>query len=601
MNGRRTTWARSCAPGAVDTLPASPRQRRHRIFPLATTLFCLAAAPLSATNSPSATVSFLDGSFLRGELESLSNGTLRWRHPSARQVIEFSTTSLDLIRLQHRPSTASTNLGPSCRVQLAGGDEFEGRLIAVDTNSFEVETWFAGRLRGQRSGLASLTFYGTTQSAYYDGPRAAEEWRSSLVSPGRETGARGVNFGNGLFPVPVPPRPAPGPPGKVSPPEAAKPAPEEAAKKLKAAAELKARVKAEAEVNKARVEAQAAALAEARAKALNALRVKVFNQAPGNEPVLQGPAATEAQAATHPAWNFREGAFYSAGVGTLGRECQLPSLARIEFDLAWKGQPYFRFSFFTRSVDHFDFGDGWQFYSSSSGFLYPMRRAGLGAAGSGGVRVPQMLAKNSVRFTFLVNTEKASVILLADGEKLQEWRNLGHPGDGTGMIFYNYNPNSQIRVGEIHITPWNGKFQSSPATSTEPAATGTPPVETPAENTALVEFVNQDRATGALHGIRDGKLLLNAAGAQLEVPLARASQIIFARPAPPAKAPAAPEVQVTLHRNERLTLTLEKWTGQEITVNSAVLGRLKLKPEAIRTLRFNPAAARNTADEWGRP
>ena len=39
-----------------------------------------------------------------------------------------------------------------------------------------------------------------------------------------------------------------------------------------------------------------------------------------------------------------------------------------------------------------------------------------GATSSSGARVPQMLTKNSVRFTFLVNSETETTVLLADGE-----------------------------------------------------------------------------------------------------------------------------------------------------------------------------------------
>lgn len=74
----------------------------------------------------------------------------------------------------------------------------------------------------------------------------------------------------------------------------------------------------------------------------------------------------------------------------------------------------------------------------------------------------------------------------------------------------------------------------------------------------MVEFVNNDRATGTLHGIRDGKLAFNPAGTRLDIPVARTALISF----PVADAPTLPKtdgVQVTLHRNERLTLALEKW------------------------------------------
>ena len=875
---------------------------------LTTAFLCLSAAPLSATNLPPATVSFLDGSFLRGEIESLNSETLKWRHPNARQPIEFTTTNLNSIRMPSRSLALPTNSAPVCRVQLASGDEFEGQLLSLDGESFEIETWFAGRLRGQRSGLASLAFYGTSQSALYDGPRAADEWKISSGSAtvnrvGFDVFGNNVNFqpairfaaparpvveptpqeamiqlkaeiarlgerGTAVLkqalekrlkevedaaakqPIPAPadrlvpqfravrepnpppavlpavrPPPAPAvdpveqklrmeiarkvnekaqpgerpplpPPklggGEVAPAPAfnkkptvpeistmasrarlaatvadylktdlvllaieaglvkeaaikadlekqveggsdqrtvirregalltsrllrelehlknepsaialtrtydllggvraavAGPAPiqphavaaimkfVETAQKAAAAGEFiksdlvraavdadvaseralsrwfedytdaaavardkaketrfKALVKAEAAQLGARllqtlaagagvaetreldqqlaqaqadlgmgalVVAHANALAEARVRALGALQLNNLNVvgAAGAEAALAGRAAT---ANTNAAWTFRDGAYYGTAVGTLGRECSLPTKARIEFDMAWKGQPYFRFSFFTRNTEQFDYSDGWQFYTSSSGYIYSMRRSGAGATSSSGARVPQMLNKSTVRLTFLVNTETEVTTLLADGEKVHEWKGMGSPGPGTGVVFYNYNSSSRVRLSDIRITPWDGRVDRDREPLGAPGADPDKLVEVPPPDTAVVEFVNQDRATGTLHGIRDGKLAFNPAGAKLEIPLTRAALIAFPVNAAP-ELPKVEGVQVTLHRNERLTLSLEKWGPGEVTAVSPVFGRLTLKPESIRALRFNPSAPRGPVDEWGGP
>jgi hypothetical protein len=797
-------------------------------------LFVLLAGSITlpATNLPPATVSFLDGSFLRGEIGALSGDTLRWLHPNARVPIEFSTTNLNLIRLPARQPATATNASPVCRVLLASGDEFEGQLLLLDGDSFEIETWFAGKLRGQRAGLQSLAFYHSSQTALYDGPRAADEWK---ISTGAATvnragvdlfGGRNIVFGGA---VPVAPAVIPPPIAQPIPAPAIRPAnpapavarraftveeltrlsddaeksatvavflktdlvkealkasqtsqaalekwfadfkdPNEWAKDEAKAARFKVMLRAEVDVLVRRLQGRAApfvesgevapapaplplpipnaearpvrvapavalpagavgdlaqtqvaadilkkvsaasalgtgaellksdlilaaveagvasqraeedwlarqernlqggnenlrnsqlklvlqaeamllgirlirekapqaaglyvpnweqardrnlaliaqqvearavgnaaadVLAQARERALGALQLNNPNLAlaMGAEGALAGRIATMANA--NAAWQFRDGAYYSTGVGTLGRECQLPTKARIEFDLAWKGQPYFRFSFFTRSTEHYDYSDGWQFYTSSSGYIYSMRRSGMGATSSSGARVPQMLAKNSVRFTFLVNTEAETVVLLADGEKVHEWKSLGSPGPGTGIVFYNYNSSSRVRLSDIRVAPWDGRERDA---AEPPGTPGTDPdklVEVPPADSALVEFANRDRATGTLHGIRDGKLAFNPAGTRLDIPLARAALISF----PVADAPALPKaegVQVTLHRNERLTLALEKWEAAEIIAVSPVFGRLKLKPESVRALRFNPAAPRGATDEWSGP
>ncbi|MFA6544593.1 MAG: hypothetical protein WCS99_09230 [Limisphaerales bacterium] len=675
------------------------------------------------SNLPPATVSFLDGSFLRGEVELLNGETLKWRHPNARLPIEFSTTNLNLIRLPARVMDLPANGGPVCRVKLAGGDEFEARLLSLDGDGFEVETWFAGRLRGARAGLASLAFYGSSQSALYDGPRVADEWRISTGSGAlNRVGVELIGADHPAFRQVAPPAPLaeikmePAPQervvrlkaeiaalnDKVAPDvkltlekrlkeaeDLAAKAPEKAAAAanimrmvgaaqkaatvreflasnlVRSAADagqtssrileawfaefddaaglvkggaketsFRTRIKSEAALLgyrllrtlgpgvgeaealvldrmraraaddvgvvdvavRAVVEAQAQALAGARAKVLGALGLNNLNLAAGAEPFLAGRAAANSGPGPAAAWTFRDGAYFSTGVGTLGRECLLPTRARIEFDLAWKGQPYFRFSFFTRSTDHFDFNDGWQFYTSSSGHMYSMRRPGMGASSSSGARVPQLLTKNSVRLTFLVNSETETTVLLADGEKIHEWKGMGSPGNGTGIVFYNYNVSSRVRVSAISIAPWDGRERDAAIPDTEPGKA----VEAPPPDSAVVEFVNRDRAGGTLHGIRDGRLTFSPAGTRMDIPLLRAAVITFPADAAP-EPPKRGGVQITLHRGERLTLALEKWEAGEIIAVSRILGRLKLSPESVRMLRFNLSAPRGSADEWSGP
>ncbi|PAW83038.1 MAG: hypothetical protein B9S33_14285 [Pedosphaera sp. Tous-C6FEB] len=788
-----------------------------------------------ATNLPPATVSFLDGSFLRGALLSVRADVLVWQHPNGRQPLEFSTSNLNTVQFSRPAPSPPTNDAPLCRIRMTGGDEVEGRLVSLDAERFELETWFAGRLRGQRAGLASLTFLHTNQPTY-QGPQAADEWRISAggnpnpvirragdvffnnvlpgaapavpfrlveavaakapepkapatpelvaqikaeltrlgdkatpvvkealtkrlkeaedqlapqaagkeVEPARVPGIppppapvrpeprerRALSLFNALTvqlsrqgektlvdyitrwemalkdgqrlpnpaavgvagnAAPKPPAPAnieapriirgappvlqnlvPAPAPAVNPPEQAvrveiqrKPAEQQAkadalppqpaprldpfadgpakpARKAFSEAELEPLVSA---AEKARTSADflkselvRTALAEkqtsravleqwfaefsqpadwqndpvktARFSAMLRAEVHLLERrlagkvAPFEEPLAPLPAPLVAAPApppqpalaiaqphfggdappaapAAPSWTFRDGAFYTVSTGTLGRECNLPAKARVEFDFAWKGQPYFRFQFYTRSVEHFDFSDGWQFYSSAGGYLYSMRRGG-GAVSS--ARVPQMVNKNSVRLTFLLDTDKESVTVLADGEKVQEWRGLGRPGNGTGIVFYNYNASAKLRISNIRISPWDGSVGGNPA-------------EAEAQE-ASVRFVNQDRATGAVQEIQQNRLVLLAAGGRLEIPINRVAAIVL--PAPKA-APTTNSgtVQLTLHRNERLTLALERWEAADITAHSPVFGQLRLPPAAVQSLRFNPTAPRTTTDEWG--
>ena len=103
LNVQRPTS--NCAPRKVE---------RWKLNVGSCLLFALLAGAtnLPATNLPPATVSFLDGSFLRGEIQSLDGETLKWLHPNARAPIEFTTTNLSYIRLPQRVLDLPTNAAP---------------------------------------------------------------------------------------------------------------------------------------------------------------------------------------------------------------------------------------------------------------------------------------------------------------------------------------------------------------------------------------------------------------------------------------------------------------------------------------------------------
>ncbi|MBI3876850.1 MAG: hypothetical protein HY300_13015 [Verrucomicrobia bacterium] len=140
---------------------------------------CLAA---DATNSPpsaSASLEFLDGSLLLGSLQSIDpqNG-VRWKHVGAKSPLEFVATNLHQIRF-NAVRTFATNAVATCRLRFSNGDDVSGELVALDENSVEINTWFAGTLRAPRNALASIAVTGAGNSVIYEGPENVAGWKFS--------------------------------------------------------------------------------------------------------------------------------------------------------------------------------------------------------------------------------------------------------------------------------------------------------------------------------------------------------------------------------------------------------------------------------------
>ena len=140
---------------------------------------------------------FLDGSVLLGTLHSIDpQHEVRWRHPSAKQLLEFTFTNLHQVHFgQERPAT--TNGPATCRFRFANGDEVLGELITLDAETLELETWFAGRLRAPRHALRAVAIMAGGHATLYEGPMSADGWK--IGQNAATAGANRVMFGGGLI------------------------------------------------------------------------------------------------------------------------------------------------------------------------------------------------------------------------------------------------------------------------------------------------------------------------------------------------------------------------------------------------------------------
>jgi hypothetical protein len=138
-------------------------------------MLALAADSTNAAPAPS-TLEFLDGSKLFGTLQQIDreNG-VRWRHPGARQPMEFAPTNLHQVRFTPPPGSSSTV--PTCRFRFANGDEVLGEVVTLDADKIVMDTWFGGRLTAPRRELRAITINGAGNTVLYEGPADDSGWK----------------------------------------------------------------------------------------------------------------------------------------------------------------------------------------------------------------------------------------------------------------------------------------------------------------------------------------------------------------------------------------------------------------------------------------
>jgi len=287
-------------------------------------------------------------------------------------------------------------------------------------------------------------------------------------------------------------------------------------------------------------------------------------------------------------WRYRDGAFVTKGIGTLGRDFKLRRSASIEFDLGWAGPFNLMMVLYTDVLDRFDYtGSGYLFYLGPGYFNAQRVQPGAGTIMLNQAQLPGMLRKDKMRFEIRVNKVDGSFALLGDGAVIQRWKDSGgFMAKGSGILLSAQMDGSTIRLGNLKVSEWDGRFEADNV------------VEAPGKED-VVCLVNHDKVSGMLHGLRDGKLAVAAAQTKLDIPIQRVTQIVFGAGSTNAVARGSWEIRAVFSGGGSVSFQLGKWTEQQLSGTNPNFGSVLLDPRSIRQLQFNLDRKRVTAEEAG--
>lgn len=271
-------------------------------------------------------------------------------------------------------------------------------------------------------------------------------------------------------------------------------------------------------------------------------------------------------------WQFKDGALYSMGNGSIGREVALPAMSRIEFDLAWNGYLQLGFSFYSQNLE--SYGGHCYMLQLSSGSVYLSRMNKDGNSTNLGHAEAKALAQRSkVRVTVLSDKEQKAITLLINGVQIKQWSDRGDFSPGTGLAFFQQGQ-GVIRLSNIRVAAWDGKIE-------QPAKPGEKSKED------LVRLGNNDKISGALKAIRQGTMSFGTEFATLEVPLSRIQSIEMAGEAMKSPERKPTDIRAVFQGRGSVTLTLDRWDDQQIVGTSTSFGPVKFQPAAFTRIDFN--------------
>ncbi|CEF48982.1 unnamed protein product [uncultured bacterium] len=309
---------------------------------------------------------------------------------------------------------------------------------------------------------------------------------------------------------------------------------------------------------------------------------KIVPLKPNSEAIYEGPTGTEGWKISNrndqPGWKYRDNVFTSTTQATLGREVKFPSAFSFDFNLAWRGYLQLSLTLFSDSPENS--GSSGYMLQMNNNYIYLQRMMrNRGSNNLGQQEIPNLMSRSKANVSLKINREAKTIALFIDGEMIRQWTDTGEfQGDGKAFVFYTQGQ-SQMRISNIRISDWDGKIEQ-PGNETDKTE----------EDTA--RLANNDKVSGAIESISEGKLTLNSSYATLSIPLGRVQRIDLKHDKAQEFKPGPNDVRLVFADRGQLILNLEKFEGGEFVGSSPAFGKAKFKKEAFSRVIFNPGAKR---------
>lgn len=286
-------------------------------------------------------------------------------------------------------------------------------------------------------------------------------------------------------------------------------------------------------------------------------------------------------------WEYHDGAFVANGADLLGRDFGLNGSATLEFELQWSGAFSLSIILYSASVDRFDYGsNAYVVYLGTGSISIQRVQGGTGAIMLGQTQLPDMLRRSRMRFEIRCNKEDSTISLFADGKFIQRFKDTnagGFVAKGTGIVFFSQVEPRSLKLSNIRVAEWDGRFEPDSATNAPP-------------DVDVVYLANRDKVLGRIESLEQDKASISTKQTKLDIPLSRITQIRFGREGGATNTPPD-ELRASFPGGEQVMFKLEKWDGAQVKGVSQTFGQLAFDPKNIRQLQFNLNRAQSPADK----
>ena len=296
---------------------------------------------------------------------------------------------------------------------------------------------------------------------------------------------------------------------------------------------------------------------------------------------FSGPTDKKNWTQTNGNWKFQNRSFSTASSGAmLGRHIDnTPKRAAIDFEIDWASSLSLYVNFRTDKLKSYSACNGYCLRLTQT-YVYLYRHTFNGAhrgrrLGTSSVRINLNGANRNARVSIRVDEHNRLIALYINDKFISKWVDTGgFAGKGNGLLFSSRTTN-RIGLSQIRISEWNGNLSGQNKTVSGNAK----------DDFAL--FTNDDSISGNLKSISDGQMKIKTSFGELSVPLEKVDVIYMAKENAKATPASTQAAHLSLHRKNTMTIQINEWKDDKVTLQSPVFGKAILEAAAIQSATFN--------------
>lgn len=287
------------------------------------------------------------------------------------------------------------------------------------------------------------------------------------------------------------------------------------------------------------------------------------------------------------AWAYRDGSLICTNYGMISREVKLAGLASVDLDVVYRGNSQISVALYSDRTDNMSNCYMFQFNGSYIS-LQRMSQNGGNNFGDNVQLPPNTMMHDKMHIGIRVNKELKSFWLYVNGNMVKQWTDPAEfAGKGSTIMFMSQQQ-SYTKISNIKVSTWDGELEGNHSAAAKAK-----------EDTIKME--NQDKVSGKLKSIENGKAIFTSSYADLTVPMDRIEEISMSGEGADQAKRNAGDIKAWFAERGSITMQLESWDDKQATATSPNFGKASFSPNAFQRLQFNLNRAPASSDSTDVP